>query len=268
MRSAPSKTARRSRVDALALNIHHVVVFQNVLAPVEVVLLDFLLRPLDHFGEKWRIDGLIFFPLPHQQRVGAVAEHAPQVVFQRDMELATRRGRLGGPARPRSWLSMRRDSCRSVPRIYRPPSALTSSRSRAMSWARRSRSGRSCRHRRGRAYRDRRRHRSCRPCAPIPAACRRAGSASHRRRHRPPSFVVGSAQEDVHTATGHVGGDGDRALASGFGDDACFLFVVLGVQDVVRDAVRQSVFETLACLSSSTTKNTRRPCRWSHRPAF
>ena len=36
------------------------------------------------------------------------------------------------PARPRSWLSMRRDSCRSVPRMCRPPAATTSSCSRAV----------------------------------------------------------------------------------------------------------------------------------------
>mmetsp|Transcript_36986 Transcript_36986/g.118568 ORF Transcript_36986/g.118568 Transcript_36986/m.118568 type:complete len:325 (-) Transcript_36986:1475-2449(-) len=41
------------------------------------------------------------------------------------------------PARPRSWRSMRRDSCRSVPRTTRPPSSRTSSRS---SWTSRANS--------------------------------------------------------------------------------------------------------------------------------
>ena len=33
------------------------------------------------------------------------------------------------PERPRSWLSMRRDSWRSVPQMYSPPSSRTSSAS-------------------------------------------------------------------------------------------------------------------------------------------
>ena len=37
------------------------------------------------------------------------------------------------PARPRSWLSMRRDSWRSVPMMYRPPASMTFSRSSSTS---------------------------------------------------------------------------------------------------------------------------------------
>ena len=46
-----------------------------------------------------------------------------------------------------------------------------------------------------------------------------------------------SAEEDVGTASGHVGGDGHRVPASGLGDHACLELVVHGVQDVVLDAI-------------------------------
>ena len=39
-----------------------------------------------------------------------------------------------------------------------------------------------------------------------------------------------AAQDDVRTATGHVGSDGDAAEASGLGDDLALSLVVLGVQ--------------------------------------
>ena len=45
-----------------------------------------------------------------------------------------------------------------------------------------------------------------------------------------------AAEQDVGTAAGHVGGDGDRALAAGLRDDVGFALVVLGVQHFVPDA--------------------------------
>ena len=45
-----------------------------------------------------------------------------------------------------------------------------------------------------------------------------------------------TAEHDVGTATGHVGGDGDRARATGLGDDVRFALVLLGVEHFVRDA--------------------------------
>ncbi len=45
-----------------------------------------------------------------------------------------------------------------------------------------------------------------------------------------------AAEHDVGASTGHVGGDGDRALAPGLGDDLRLALVVLGVQDLVLDA--------------------------------
>ena len=45
-----------------------------------------------------------------------------------------------------------------------------------------------------------------------------------------------AAEQDVRAAAGHVGGDRDRAGAPGLGDDARFLLVELGVEDLVLDA--------------------------------
>ena len=46
-----------------------------------------------------------------------------------------------------------------------------------------------------------------------------------------------AAEHDIGAAACHVGRDGDRAQVTGLRDDLGFLFVVLGVQDVVRDAL-------------------------------
>ena len=46
-----------------------------------------------------------------------------------------------------------------------------------------------------------------------------------------------AAEQDVGTAAGHVGGDGDHAEAAGLGDDFGFLLVELGVEDDVADAL-------------------------------
>ena len=45
-----------------------------------------------------------------------------------------------------------------------------------------------------------------------------------------------TAEHDVGTAAGHVGGDGDRARAAGLRDDVRFALVLLGVEHFVRDA--------------------------------
>ena len=72
-----------------------------------------------------------------------------------------------------------------------------------------------CRRRRSAARRD-----------PCPACCRRF------LRHE----LGIAAEQNVGTAAGHVGGDGDRALAPGLRDDGRFALVILGVQHFVLDA--------------------------------
>jgi hypothetical protein len=89
---------------------------------------DGLLRALDALGDHLRLDGHAFFHAqPLQQRAHPLlGEDAHQVVFEREIE-----ARLAGIAlaagAARSWLSMRRDSCRSVPRMNRPPASITCS---------------------------------------------------------------------------------------------------------------------------------------------
>ncbi len=46
-----------------------------------------------------------------------------------------------------------------------------------------------------------------------------------------------AAEEDVGTAAGHVGGDGDHAEAAGLGDDLGLLLMELGVEDDMPDAL-------------------------------
>ncbi len=46
-----------------------------------------------------------------------------------------------------------------------------------------------------------------------------------------------SAEHDVGATASHVGGDGHGALAAGLGDNGRLLLVLLGVEDVVADAV-------------------------------
>ena len=45
-----------------------------------------------------------------------------------------------------------------------------------------------------------------------------------------------AAEQNVGAAAGHVGGDRDRAFASGLGHDLGFALVILGVQNIVRHA--------------------------------
>ena len=103
-------------VDDHALRVHHVVVLEDVLAGDEVLLLDLLLCALDLAREDRRLHRLVVRDLEAlHDPVDAVAGEEPdEVVLRREVE-----PRLAGVAlaaeRPRSWLSIRRDSWRSVP---------------------------------------------------------------------------------------------------------------------------------------------------------
>ena len=107
------------------------------------------------------------------------------------------------PERPRSWLSMRRLSWRSVPSTKRPPAASAFS------------------------------------LQPRHLLRIVVGAADFLARG--PSVDVGELLADAHVdiaaelnvgaAAGHVGGDGDGAGHAGLGDDQGFLLVVAGVQD-------------------------------------
>ena len=45
-----------------------------------------------------------------------------------------------------------------------------------------------------------------------------------------------ATEHDVGTTTGHVGGDGDHTRSTGFNDDFCFAGMLLGVEHVVHQA--------------------------------
>ena len=67
---------------------------------------------------------LLHAELAHDVLEPVGAEDPHQVVLERQVE--TRGARIAlAAARPRSWLSMRRDSWRSVPTMKRPPAART-----------------------------------------------------------------------------------------------------------------------------------------------
>ena len=52
-----------------------------------------------------------------------------------------------------------------------------------------------------------------------------------------------AAEQNVGSAAGHVGGDGDHAEAAGLGDDFGFLLVELGVEDDVANAFALRISE-------------------------
>ena len=103
-------------VDDAALLVHHVVVLEHPFADQEVLLLDLLLGVLDGLGQHARLFERHLLALvvdraePVEDLVDAVAgEEADHVVFGGEEE-AGLPGSPWRPERPRSWLSMRRDS--------------------------------------------------------------------------------------------------------------------------------------------------------------
>ncbi len=77
-------------VHGLALRVHHVVVLEQVLADVEVALLDLALRVLDAARDQRVLDGLVVGHAHaiHQVLDAIAGEDAHQVVFERQVELA------------------------------------------------------------------------------------------------------------------------------------------------------------------------------------
>ena len=75
-------------VDDHALLVHHLVVLEDVLADLEVLLLDLRLRALDRAGDHLRLDRHVVGQVqPGQQRLQGRAVEAPhQLVAQRQVE--------------------------------------------------------------------------------------------------------------------------------------------------------------------------------------
>ncbi len=97
------------------------------LRDLEVLRFDGLLRALDalgdHLATRWAR------PLPCPAAPAGVETHCLAKMRMRSSSSERKKRDSPGspwrPARPRSWLSMRRDSWRSVPRMKRPPASMT-----------------------------------------------------------------------------------------------------------------------------------------------
>src|SRR5581483_2757281 len=240
-------------IDQFALPVHHVVVVEDVLARLEIVFLDLLLRPLDHAGEHLGVHRQMLLPGAQQGMVGPVAEQAPEFVFERDEEAA-----LAGVALPpgasaqlvinaAALVPLRAEDEQAAQRTYLICGSLVFLVGQ-----------RACRHG----------VENARPAAAPPAEffrfrlraffalafsllllrllygilslCQRLQAAIHRRQ-----LLVDmlAAEQDVHAASGHVRRNRHLAFAPGLRDDNGLFLVELGVQDVMRDAVRQRLFQ-------------------------
>src|SRR5664280_629253 len=63
-----------------------------------------------------------------------------------------------------------------------------------------------------------------------------------------------STQQNVDTSARHVGGNSDRAFATRLGDDLSFLFVILGIENLMLDAeLLQLMAQCFRCLDGTRT---------------
>ena len=95
--SSPYEKLAPQSVDGLALLVHDVVVFEDVLAVAEVLAFNALLRAFDLPGDEARFDGNAFFhaePL-HDSGDAVRRKDAHQVVFERNVEARGARDRPG-----------------------------------------------------------------------------------------------------------------------------------------------------------------------------
>ncbi len=198
-------------VDGLALGAHHVVVFEQVLADVEVALLHLLLRVLDALGDPGVLDGLVVGHAHalHQVLHPVAGEDAHQVVLEGQVELAHARVALAAGAAAELVV----DAARLV--------ALGAEDVEAADLAHLVALG----HALGADLLD----------EGLERLGLGLGDAVLLLEPELGEHLRVAAEHDVGAAAGHVGGDGDGALAPGLGDDERLVLVVLGVEDVVGD---------------------------------
>ena len=195
-------------VNHLALLVHDVVVFEQMLADVEVVRLDFLLRVFDRARYPSMLDGLVVLhpDSAHQALETVGAEDAEQVVLERHVE--SRRAGVALASRAAAQLVV--DAARLVALGAEDVQAAGLEHLLAL----------------GLALFDVLRERS------LEIRIGRVLGADFRRRHE----LGISAEHDIGAAAGHVGRNRDRAETAGLGDDFRFALMVLGVQHVMLDA--------------------------------
>ena len=90
MQLPPLRMSLAVAVNPLALLVHHLVVFEQVLADVEVALFDFLLGPFDAAADHAAFDRLALLHAQAGEHVldPFAGEDPHQVVFQRQVEAA------------------------------------------------------------------------------------------------------------------------------------------------------------------------------------
>ncbi|CFS03545.1 Uncharacterised protein [Mycobacterium tuberculosis] len=203
-------------VDDLALLVHHLVVFEDVLADLKVLLLDLGLGALDGPGDHLGFDRHVVGQVqPGQQGLqGRAIEAAHQLVTQRQIE-----ARLPGvplAAGPATQL------------VVDPPRLVALGAQHVQAAGLDYFLGLLA----GFLFDDGQ--------FGVPGRLVLLGRL-HRIQAAFAQPLIGekvdvAAQHNVGAATGHVGGDGDAAAAARHRDDGRLLLVVLGVEHIVRDA--------------------------------
>ncbi len=201
-------------VDDLPLGVHHLVVLEDVLADLEVLRLDLVLRPLDRLRDHVVLDGHVAWDLqPSHDRLHPVAGEAPhQVVLEREVEPG-----LAGVALPSGAAAqLVVDAARLV--------TLGAEHVEAAQFE-------------DLVPFDARLVRVAIDRGGVLAVVLGSLQEDFALAHLLFGELLGvAAQHDVDAATGHVGGDGDGAELAGLGDDLGLPLVVLGVEHLVGDA--------------------------------
>ncbi len=232
--------AAAQAIDGLALLVHDIVVFEQVLAGLEVLRFDRLLRGLDALGDHARLDGNALLHAEALEQVGdpLLGEDAHQVVFQR--EIKARGAGIALAAGASAELVV--DAAGLV--------ALGAEDVQAAGGDHFLMFGVglglvAVEHFQPVVGRD-----NVLVAAVVPLghvgivdtglhfALRRTQRLGRSLLH---AFLLGhefgiAPKQDVGAAAGHIGGDGNRAFASSLSDDLGLALVVLGVQNDVLDA--------------------------------
>ncbi len=202
-------------IDDLALLVHHLVVLEDVLADLEVLLLDLGLRTLDGAGHHLGFDRHIIGDVhARQNRFQRSAIEAPhQFITQREVEAGLARIALTSGTSAQLVVD--------TPRLV----ALGTQHVQAAGLL----------HLFGLGLGGvlELLQRRVPGVLVLVRGLHRVQALFAKMRIRQEVRVT--TQHDVGAATGHVGGHRDGSTAPGLGDDAGFLLVVLGVEDVVRN---------------------------------
>src|SRR5262249_54710158 len=200
-----------AHVDHLALLVHDLVVLEDVLADLEVAILDRALRTFDRLGHHPCLErDVVGEGLPHHPVHGPRREEAHELVLEREVEAALARVALA----PRPAPELVVDSAALVAlraEDVEPPELADD----VAVWT---------------ALVPELRHQL------LVALGRLFGRGSLGEELLARQALGVATEQDVDAAPGHVRGNRDRVRPSRLGDDDRFLLVLLGVQHRVRDA--------------------------------